>query len=273
MGMATLLGSMILNLHHSALGFKEVGSGKSEFRVGMYATTFGMNLIAPGVTDGRFVWNDTAVLGWSAQITSSKWTTQIPLGYVSGSMLNNLMHWLVQWQSTHPTYNLFSAWNKPELSAETNIFFSDTQCHTFTEDSISELVRLGARLGSDTVLCRNYLAFVATEEPKPIMSTGSLLNMVAYYGSVGHFLQRALHLEDISEFASMALEEFVEPVAFLHNGDVGIDYQVGLQYPFIGVLPTQLNQRMILPWQRIEDAVSGECSRWHRSQVSDEIMV
>lgn len=188
-------------------------------------------------------------------------------------MLNKFMPWLMQWQHTHPTYKLLSAWNKPELSAETKMFFSDTQCHTLTQDSISELVRLGARLGSDKVLCRNYLALVANEEPKPVMSIGSLLNMVHYYESVNHPLQRALESRDISEFASMVLEEYNEPIAFLHNSNVGIDYQVGLQFPFLGVLPRQLNQRMILPWQRIEDAVSGECSSWYRPHVAAEIRV
>lgn len=260
--------SSLIGFTHTALGFKR-RNGPEELMLEFFAVNLGADVVMPTIRDGRFDWRDHAVIAWLPNI-DEQWIEKVPLGVTNGTTLNAFMSWVPVWHDQHSSYELFSAWSDPELKKGMTRYFNETTCNTFVEEAIWELYKLGVQLSSSGVLCRNYFVFITKNfsfvESNGLHGSLQRFEMEAYYQALGAIRAKANHshvpLERWLEMAAVTVMEMLQPAVYLYNHPAGIYYFAKLDKPYMHLSPLYLNQRMVLPWQRAEDARLGECDPW-----------
>lgn len=255
---------------HSSISFRQRnGTGTAEYNFEFWALHFApKGILIPAVDNGTLKWSSEGVVTWAPTILNRVWTQQISLGFTNGIVLDHFMDWVLAWHKSHLYYQMFAAWNKLELTSDTKRYFEDTTCNTFTEGGLQELYRLGVRLSSEEVLCRTYVVF-RTAGPLQAVGPFSLsdIEMRAYYGTLSTILDkfRDANVQKALEAIGVALAERRQPFAFVYDRDGKQYYKADLQKPYLSIWPMYLSQRMILPWQPVEEARHKECDPWGSS--------
>lgn len=258
--------SKMAGFEHSGIGLRE-RNGKTEMNIQYWALDFySGGMVIPRINDGTINWQSQTVLSYDPFISKKEWVHEIPLGMASGKVLNQLFDFVVEWHKTHLHYELWSAWNQTELGSNVQRIFSDVTCSTFTEDAINELYRLGAVLTSDAVLCRDYFVF-NTDGPLEEVVPGTLNHreMLNYYKSLSDIAApikgKFVGPREILEVEAMITRQAFHHMSFIYDGNAQSPkyYKVNLKWPYLTLWPRYMKQRMVLPWQSVNDAQSKEC--------------
>ncbi|CAE6947541.1 unnamed protein product [Symbiodinium natans] len=276
--------STLLSFTHSALVVTEtrqvVGSEETPPLLFEYfARDFGPKAILPAaISDGGIpIWENQAVVGWRVASDKGEWlqgANRTTVGTATGRILNQWFREVVLWGRRHPAYTLFNLWDSTNAATRKS-YMGDSVCHSFTEWSLSDLFRLGADFSIQRPLCRNYFAFITDRSPSRLDLTtpADSQSIVEFYQQLQPLTSHSFH--DIADFASNLLRTVrgetretgetskTAEVVLFHAGPEGSGpgeyFRANLVKPYFGVKPSQLAQRMILPWQHIPPNVEGEC--------------
>jgi len=250
---------------HTAIGLR-ARHGTEEILLEFWALNFSTAVVVPDISNGQMHWSNEAVLTWLTAIDHTVWVDSTSLGVTNGSVVNKFMDWLPTWQKQHKYYELWSAWSEPQLGSSVQRFYDDSTCNRFTEDAIWQMHRLGASLSSDVLLCRNYFTFITNGPLQPVVGTLAHVEMRAYYESFGAIVAklggRDLGIKKLLEVMAMAFVEKHQPRAFIYDRDSDTYSYVNMVKPYLELWPMYIAQRMVLPWQTVDAAVSKECDPW-----------
>ena len=265
--------SHVLSLTHSALVITEINAEgvtpPTSLLFEYFAQNFGPKAVLPSsLQNGTLTWENQAVVGWRRPDDAKDWVHTANLTTVGTATGKTLTEWfaeVVKYGEEHPGYNLFNLWTNPDVTRHLS-YVDDSVCHSFTEWSLGTLWKLGADLTVEGPLCRNYFSFITATRPR-LLDLASAVDREAimdFYGSIHALASK--NFRDISDLGSTLLDlvrgaPHHEVVLFqLGQGNSSGKYFHSLiEEPYLGVMPYQLSQRMILPWQRIPADVTGEC--------------
>ncbi|CAE7302784.1 unnamed protein product, partial [Symbiodinium necroappetens] len=274
--------SELLSFTHSALVITEAWqvfsaeqTQPSALLFEYFARDFGPKAILPAsISDGGIpIWENQAVVGWRVAADKGEWlqgANRTTVGTATGKILNQWFREVVLWGKRHPGYNLFNLWDSTDAVTRKS-YMGDSVCHSFTEWSLVDLFRLGADFAIQHPLCRNYFSFITNDSPRKLNMTtpADSQTVLEFYKRLEPLTSRSFH--DLPEFSSNLLSAVRgeisqspgEVVLFqrgLEDSGAGEYFRADLVKPYFGVKPSQLAQRMILPWQNIPANIEGECA-------------
>lgn len=263
-----------LGFLHTGITFKETCRKVNHcYTFEFWALDFTPNgLVVPEVRNGRPAWNNTAVVSWQAANPHRAWDDaeymqEVLVGYADGSTLNSFMGWVLDWSSMHKYYQLWNVWNSPIVGGErgsSQKFIDDTTCSRFTQDALTALATsYDVVMNSREVICRSYVTLIAAdvEDLRPDRIT----EVNDYFNDIQTLMKQVKKLTvdkalDVAEsLLGSRIWESRSRFAYVYDRDNNIYHKAHLSSPYMSYEPVYLSQRMVLPWQRAEDANAQEC--------------
>lgn len=251
-----------LKFTHSNILFREVGGTGKLLVFGFWADRFDQSTVIPELTSDGLVWKNIAHVSWFGSVDLSDWPTDLRIGYASGEAVNEWMSdWVLEFAKDHTVYQPWSIWSAPDV-VNSRHFIDESICHTFTEEAMKALWRIGANFSesSDQVFCRNYLPFVAkTMQQVPTGDAPSQEAVLGFYSTFYHLLSDFQNQNGDQMFCDAVhdlLSAYQEPHMYVFDG--ASYYKAELKAPYFGSA-AHLYQRMVLPWQDTSGANLTEC--------------
>lgn len=263
-----------LGFLHTGVTFKETCRKVNHcYTFEFWALDFTPNgLVVPEVRNGKPAWNNTAVVSWQAANPHRAWgdtgyIKEVHVGYADGSTLNAFMGWVLDWYSKHKYYQLWNVWNSPTIGGKggsSQRFIDDTTCSRFTQDALTALATsYNLPLDSREVICKSYVTLLATDVEA--LSSNHITEVNDYFNDIQALVKVAKTptvvkaLDEVESLLDSRMWRSRPRFAYVYDRDRNIYHKAHLTSPYMAFEPVYISQRMVLPWQRAEDANAQEC--------------
>eukprot|EP00928_Gymnodinium_smaydae_P041761 TRINITY_DN28219_c0_g1_i1.p1 TRINITY_DN28219_c0_g1~~TRINITY_DN28219_c0_g1_i1.p1 ORF type:complete len:492 (-),score=48.43 TRINITY_DN28219_c0_g1_i1:85-1560(-) len=209
----------------------------------------------------------SAIVGWYPTLNKTEWPMRQRVGTASADVVRKWFDWIPSWVAENQNYGPFGVWTDPDRSDENIVMFKDRICHTFSEDGLKELYKLGAHFASSNQpLCRNYMYLhglgKSAEALDKVDTLEERLQMMQFYATIAEAFT-----EPVQDY-NKTVEKFVamqrgDPHAYVSN-DAGEFFRVAVAEPVVS-RPTL--EPMHVPWDRASWSASCEMGARHTNGV------
>lgn len=262
----------MLWLTHMGLWLREAPGPLSEnvsFVLEYAAIKFGAKAFFPDIQPGgELLWDNRASVAWYPEANKTSWLAESELtraGFVNSSTLERWFDWMMGWSKERLGYNLWSVWDRQDVVGARRLL-PDSICHTFVEDGLAEMYRLGAPLDQEEAICRNYFPLIDTVALRTVDINDNEVrqDVVSFYTAFKDLVDKPFR--NITAFG----RALVSLIRGLRNGPHFYIYQMtsreagpkywlaNLSRPYFGL---HTSQRMLLPWQDTSHVSRRECRR------------